>query len=144
MSKLLLPLFLLFAMNAMAQTNWEDVMQQDNVRNFVGNLHTSGNDINQCINYAGEEHQLLALAIRMNATELQNHILKQEGLDLIHICDNKTIVQYAIQYGDVQTLKTLINAGANYKQLSTDGMSSLDFAKKLERTTAYGFLKSLN
>lgn len=126
-----------------AQTKWVDIMQQDNLRYFVDYFNHSGGDINRCIHYKGEDHQLLALAIRLNAKELEEYALSQP-IKLDKICLNKTILQYAVEYGDIETLKALISKGADTNQKSKDGLSVLDYAKKLNKKDAITYLESLN
>lgn len=141
--KALFSIFLIFcALSINAQeTNWKQVVKQDNIRNFVG--HLGSNSINTCQKIENVEYHLLSLAIKSDSKVLIDHILQQEDLDLSQICADKTILMYAIKYGDKELVKTLVDSGADVSQLSARGKSAQDYARKYEKKEIYEYLNSL-
>lgn len=129
------------SMNAQTntQTNWKEVIQMDNIRNYVG--HMGGESVNTCQTVGEVEYHTLSLAIKYESKTLINHILNQEDLDLSSVCDNKTILMYAIKYGDLNTVKRLIEKGADRKQVSKEGKDVLYYARKYEKREIYDYLK---
>ncbi len=131
-----------FSLAVSAQSsNWLEAIEANSVRNFEGYLYQNGNDINQCVDVKGQDYHLLVVALKVQSETLFNHILNNEALDLTTICADKTILQYAVKYGEVSHVQKLIAAGADPKQLSNKGKSALDYAKKYEKPVMAGILK---
>lgn len=142
MQKLLVFAILAFSISLSAQSsNWLEVIETNNVKNFEGYLYQNGEDINQCLEIKGGEYHPLAAAIKLESNLLIDHILNNQSLDLAAICTDKTILQYAVKYGNTPLVKQLIAAGADPHQLSKQGKSALDYAKKYEKTLITGVLK---
>lgn len=142
MNKILILAILAISMNLSGQSaNWLEVIESNSVRNFEGYLYQNGADINQCVDIKGSDYNLIAAAIKVGSNELFSHILSKESLDLASICTDKTILQYAVKYGTEDEVKRLITAGADPHQLSKQGKSALDYAKKYDRPIMVGILK---
>jgi len=122
-----------------AQTNWKEVIQKDNIRNYVG--HMGGESINTCQTVGEVNYHTLSLAIKYDSKTIIDHILSQQDLDLSSVCDNKTILMYAIKYGDLSIVKRLIEKGADRKQKSQAGKDVLYYARKYEKREIYDYLK---
>jgi len=142
--KALFSIFLIFlALSIGAQdTNWKKVIEDDNVRNFVG--HLGSKSINACEKMGIAEYTFLSMAIKSDSKVLIDHILNQKDLDLSHVCSDKTILMYAIKYGDIDLVKTLIKNGADASQLSKQGKSALQYARKYEKKDVYDYLNTLD
>lgn len=142
MKKLLILAILGFSFNLSAQSsNWLEAVEANSVRNFEGYLYQNGNDINQCVEVKGSAYHLLVVALKAQSHGLFDHILKNEDIDLTTICADKTILQYAVKYGEVSHIQKLLAAGADPQQLSIKGKSALDYAKKYEKSVIAGILK---
>jgi len=122
-------------------SNWLAAIEANSVRNFEGYLYQNGNDINQCVDVKGQDYHLLVVALKVQSNTLFDHILNNEALDLTTICTDTTILQYAVEYGEISHLQKLLAAGADPNQLSPDGRSALDYAKKHDKPVMVGILK---
>jgi len=80
----------------------------------------------------------------LGAPALLDHVLSKDKVDLTTICEDKTILQYAIKYGDNVLVQKLIKAGADPHQQSYNGKTALDYAKKYDKPVIAGLLKSLH
>lgn len=134
-------LFFVSAFTIDAQTNWETIIKQNNVRNYMG--HMGGKSVNTCQNVKGIPHHTLSLAIKYDSQILIDHILRQEDLDLSSDCSDKTILMYAIEYGSLDIVKSLIEKGADLNQKSSQGKTALEYARKFEKREIYDYIKSL-
>ena len=128
-----------FSINA--QTDWNEVVKMDNIRNFVG--HMGGASVNTCQDVNGVPYHTLSLAIKHESQTLIDHILVQEDLDLSAVCADKTILMYGIKYGNLDLVKTLISKGATISQKSAQGKSAIDYARKYQKREIYEYLKAL-
>ncbi len=122
-------------------SNWLAAIEANSVRNFEGYLYQNGNDINQCVDVEGQDYHLLVVALKVKSNTLFDHILNNEALDLTAICTDKTILQYAVEYGEISHVQKLLAAGADHNQLSPDGRSALDDAKKYNKPVMVCILK---
>jgi len=103
----------------------------------------NGNDMNACIEINGVAHHTLAAAIVSDANGIVDFILGRDDTDLSVICNDWTILQYAIKYGDEELVKRLLQSGADPNQESLSGLTSIELANKLEKPIIVGYLKSL-
>ena len=125
-----------------AQTDWKALIQQDNVRNFVGHLHQSGNTLNDCVDIDGVSYHLLSYAIMIESKDILYQLLFDENIDLSKTCSDKTILMYAVEYGNLELVKALVNEGVDIHQKISTGKSALDLAKQYEQDLIYGYLNS--
>jgi len=125
MRKLFTLAILVSATMSYGQVNWSTLLEEDSARNFAGNLHKiANNDINQCIDVEGEQIQLLGAAIKYKSNNIVNYILdNRNDIDFSNICDNNTILLYAVLHGDTPLVKKVLDNGADPRQESKDGMS---------------------
>ena len=126
-----------------AQVDWDSVMEMKSAKNFLGTIYHNGNDMSICVDINGSSHQLLAGAIVKEANSIVDYILDNGNPDLSLICNDLTILQYGIQYGDADLVKKLLSAGADPNQKSESGKSALDLAQELKKPIIIGYLKSL-
>ena len=128
-----------------AQSNWEGIMEMNSARSFSAEIYTkNGNDMNACIEVNGVAHHGLAAAIVKDASGIVDFILGRDDTDLSVICNDWTILQYGIKYGDEDLVKRLLQSGANPTQESLSGLTPIDLATKLDKPVIVGYLKSLS
>ena len=126
-----------------AQVNWDSVMETKSARQFLATIYENGNDMNICVDINGSAHQLISGAIVKEAHGIVDYILQNGNPDLSLICNDMTILQYGIQYGDADLVKQLLSAGADPNQTSESGQSAYDLAIQLDKPVIVGYLKSL-
>ncbi len=136
--------FLLLAGTMAAQSSWNGVLEMNSAKNFAAEIfHNNDNDFNGCIELDGVLHHPLAAAIVAKANGITDYLLHINQTDLSVICNDLTILQYAIKYGDEELVKRILQKGADPNQKSQSGQSPLDLAMALEKPVLVGYLKSL-
>jgi len=137
MKKYLTLAFILSISFLSAQTDWKEVISNDNVRVFVG--HLGQQSFNDCQKVNETEYHLLSLAIKYDADVIFNHIIKSGDIDFSQICQDKTILMYAVKYGNLDIVKKLIEAGADPTQASASGKTLKDYAMKYKKKEIYDY-----
>jgi ankyrin repeat protein len=135
-------LFLFTIVYTQAQEITKDTylaFKNDNVSALKSQLDMT--QLNECYAVKDSSYALLALAIKMNATNSLSHLLSQEGIDVNKACSGKTPLMYTAKYGKLEMLKMLLNAGANRK-LQNEGQDVLAYAKKYKQQKIVNYLMS--
>jgi len=143
MRKLIVLAFLISSFSASAQVNWEGILEQNSARNFLATVFNNGNDMNACVEINGTSHHLLAAAITKDANGIVDYMLDNADIDYTMICNDWTILQYGIKYGDAELVMRLLEKGADPAQKSHSGKSAMDFAKESGKPQVRAYLKSL-
>ena len=143
MKNILILTLVLLSAQLSAQVNWDDILEQNSARNFLATVYNNGNDMNACEDVNGSPHHLLAGAIEKGATGIIDYMFQYADLDLSIICNDLTILQYAIIYGDEELVQRLLQSGADPNQKSLSGKSAMDIAKEHDKPLVIGYLKSL-
>lgn len=129
-----------------AQVNWESILEQKSARSFAATVYgTNGTDVdmNTCVDINGIPTTFLAGAIEKRALGIVDFILRTGKADLSLICNDMTILQYGIQYGDAQLVQDLLKAGADPTQKSLSGKTAMEYAMDMDKPVIIGYLKSL-
>ena len=128
-----------------AQSQWESVLEQKSSRSFAAAVYQNSTDMNMnlCVDVDGVSTALLAGAIAKGANGIVDYILRSEKVDLSLICNDMTILQYGIKYGDAELVQDLLKAGADPSQLSESGKSAMHTALKNDKPVVLGYLKAL-
>jgi len=79
------------------------------------------------------------LSIKTNAFNCFSYLLASKNLDLNKTCGGKTAAQYTAKYGNLEMLKQLNEAGAEFSN-KINGRSVLDYAKKYKQDEIISFL----
>lgn len=129
----------------LAQSSWDGVMEMNSAKNFAAEIYNNNNnDFNSCIEVDGVLHHPLAAAIAKEANGIVDYLLHINQTNLSSICNDLTILQYAIKYGDEELVKRLLQKGADPQQKSQSGQSALELAMQLDKPILVGYLKSLS
>ena len=109
----------------------------------VGSLKSQliESNLNNCYDVKGNSYSLLAVAIKMKATDCLSHLLLQEEVDVNKSCSGKTPLMYTAKYGQLDMLKALLNADAD-RSLKNNGHDVLDYAKKYKQQAIVNYLLS--
>lgn len=113
--------------------------KNDNVSSLKSQLEPA--QLNECYAVKDSSYALLAMAIKMKATDCLAHLLSQEGVDVDKTCGGKTPLMYAAKYNQLEMLKSLLNAGAD-RSIEKKGSTALDYAKKYKHQDIIHFLMS--
>lgn len=143
MKHLFFTLFLVASTLVSAQSLTEDfknAIKTDNAETF-SKLVTLDN-LNTCYEYGNNSYTLLALTIKYEAKACFKTLLAQKA-DLEKACSNKTPLMYAVKYGQLDVVKTLVEADVDYKAEDNRGRTAKDYAKKYEQKEIYEYLKAL-
>ena len=123
-----------------AQTLSKDThlaLKNDNVSKLKSQIDSD--PINSCYDIKGAQYTLLAISIKMNASKCFDYLINKEGIDLNRTCGGKTASQYTAKYWNLDMLKKLENAGADFSS-SINGRSVLDYAKKYGQIEIISYL----
>ena len=112
----------------------------DNVSALKIRLNTD--QINACYEVNDATYTLLAISIKMNAAKCLTHLMSQENIDLNKTCGGKTAAQYTAKYGNLEMLKQLKEAGADFSN-KINGRSVLDYAKKYKQEEIIHYLSKV-
>jgi len=99
--------------------------------------------MNACVEINGTSHHLLAAAITKDANGIVDYMLDNADIDYTMICNDWTILQYGIKYGDAELVMRLLEKGADPAQKSHSGKSAMDFAIESGKPQVRAYLKSL-
>lgn len=112
----------------------------DNVSALQSHLNT--NQINACYEVNEATYTLLAVSVKMNASKCLSHLISQKNIDLNKTCGGKTAAQYTAKYGNLEMLKQLQEAGADFSN-KINGRSVLDYAKKYKQKEIINYLSKV-
>lgn len=104
--------------------------------------HLNPDQINACYEVNEATYTLLAVSIKMNAFKCLSHLISQENIDLNKTCGGKTAAQYTAKYGNLEMLKQLKEAGADFSN-KINGRSVLDYAKKYKQKEIVKYLSKV-
>lgn len=99
-------------------------------------------NVNSCYDTGNTSYILLALTIKYEAKECFKTLLTKKA-DVGKTCSSKTPLMYAVKYKSLEMVKTLIEAGADYKAENSSGRTAMDYAKKYEQKEIYEYFKRL-
>lgn len=102
----------------------------------------TADNLNTCYETQSSDYTLLALTIKYNAKACFKTLLAQKA-DLEKACASKTPLMYAVKYSQLDIVKALIKAGADFKAENSSGRTAIDYAKKYEQKEIYAHLKAL-
>lgn len=142
MKTIFLSIILLATTFLSAQTLSDDfkmVLQIDSTERFKILLDKA--DKNACYETGNSSYTLLAITIKLGATNCFNHLLAQQA-DIEKICAGKTPLMYAVKYGKLDMAKALVTAGANPNAENSKGKTALDYAKKYDQKALQSYLES--
>ncbi|MGG5210744.1 ankyrin repeat domain-containing protein [Chryseobacterium sp. MIQD13] len=89
-------------------------------------------NIDKCYVIENNSYTLLALAIKMNSTQIFQKLIDEKA-DLEKICDGKTALMFAAKYGNTDMAKKLLQNGAKKDTKTDKGYTALDYARKYEK-----------
>ena len=121
----------------------------EDLKSAIKTDHTAGfskllttDRMNTCYDAGNSRYTLLALTIKYEAKACFKMLVSQK-VDLEKACSSKTPLMYAVKYGQLDTVKALIFAGADYKAKNTRGRTAMDYAKKYGQKEIYEYLQGL-
>jgi hypothetical protein len=136
-----LSLFFTALVSALALPNdMKSAIKTDNAEVFLKLLTTD--TMNMCYDARNSSYTLLALTIKYEAKACFKTLVSEKA-DLEKACSSKTPLMYAVKYGQLDTVKALIFAGADYKAKNTSGRTAMDYAKTYEQKDIYAYLQGL-
>ena len=121
--------------------DFKEPLKTDNAETFKTLVNDE--NLNACFDGGNSSYSLLALTIKINASDCFN-VLLDKKVNLEKACSSKTPLMYAVKYGNLEMVKALIHAGADVKAKKDSGKTALYYAKKYEQKDIYEYLKSLN
>lgn len=125
--------------------DWQAIAKSNNERNFMGSLFQYQNDdINKCVVIDGNEHHILEILIDNNAEKLISYTIDKRPVDYKKSCGDNTILMHAIDAGNLELVKRLIDKGADIKAVNQQGQSGLEYAKAVGNNEIYGYLRRKN
>lgn len=95
--------------------------------------------INDCVEINESSYNLLALALKLGSADVVEYLITA-GADVNHVCTTETPLMYAAKYGRIESMKSLLKAGADPK-VKNGNKSVLDYAKKSQRKEMASYLK---
>ncbi|MEM5563583.1 ankyrin repeat domain-containing protein [Psychroserpens sp. AS72] len=70
-------------------------------------------------------------------------LLLDEKVNLEKVCTSKTPLMYAVKYGRLDFVKSLVEAGAKLEVKNDKGLTALDYAKKYKQDEIATYLAAL-
>ncbi|MCU0437972.1 MAG: ankyrin repeat domain-containing protein [Raineya sp.] len=138
-------IFIFWANLMFAQKQPTRAMKQafdaDNITMLLSELKFQDFSLNDCFEINGKNYSLLVIAIKMEKKEIIKALIK-EKIELNKICADKSPLMYAAKYGQTETAKLLIEAGAQINLKNPEGLTALDYAIQSQQKEIEALLKS--
>ncbi len=144
MKNIFVLLLICLSTQAFAQ-DWQAITKANNKRHFFGSLFQYQNDdINKCVVIDDNEHHMLEILIDNKAENLLLTAMNERQIDYNKTCGGNTILMHAIDAGNLELIKRLLDKGADIKAVNGEGQSGLEYAKASGNNEIYGYLRTKN